>query len=691
MRVKGAISGLLLMLGCSGADPRVAVEDLGEVDLRVVVARAGETAEVRILDATEAYRYTAEPLADVFARGDQLQVYVLGYSLQTIEAAFPGLEGRAVGDIIGRLRPHLEPAGPGRFDPPDPDAVLFAAVAEGGDADVTYEPRSWSQVQDEISLRLELAGDLACPPAGAVVRAFSRDAPGRVCIFNRSQDCEWSRLGNPPCADQDRIFGVEGTIVEQPNGSLRVGQTICAPTEARDGSGALRGESAAYVCDGRIVAVQVQPLDERGELWSPQPGPRIDNAETSRPGQWVPVDPGVLFAFEAADDIEVRRIGVGAQGEDVYETLSHPVVDSPLARQRRASSADGTTVTLSGDGFERNVGSATDQCFRRVDGTRPLEWSLVERREAQDTLTLSAPMTPFSSELDWQVVGDPGQDFVMSPQVVEARLPAGTGGLDRVSVSAERFPAALLVHGRNRTFRLPPVTRFEGDTHFVSCPRELTRPGDLTGPVIAAPDGYYAMVTDGIRRIAIDGTFGRLLDSGPDTFSPSWTLTRTVNRQSAERVVVYREGVVHLFDPGGTIHDRLTVDGRIVGVLPGPLLFYLPATEGFALRQVTVLRGQLTDEIEFTVPAVSEGNPPALEVRPEAVRALDRRVLVGFSSGDYAGVLDTRTGLSSAADVSPGAKVVALFGGDDGDATWAAVTTSGGSVELLQLPLPAGE
>ncbi|CAN0584459.1 unnamed protein product, partial [Laminaria digitata] len=71
-----------------------------------------------------------------------------------------------------------------------------------------------------------------------------------------------------------------------------------------------RGESAAFNCAGRVVAVQEQPLDERGEPWLPLKGPKISGAEFSDNGQWVPVSPGLYYGFEQAGQVELRRIGI---------------------------------------------------------------------------------------------------------------------------------------------------------------------------------------------------------------------------------------------------------------------------------------------------------------------------------------------------------------------------------------------
>lgn len=674
-----------VLAACAGPADRVAVEDLDGVDLKIVVARSGAQSEARALSKDAPYRFTLEPLGEVFERGDSLRIWVLGYTSAELGAAFPQLAGRGASDIVDSLTPVLSEPGPGRYPAPQPSKVLVTTVASDGPSEIDYEVGEWSQIESSLQLQFALPGSMACPPLGVVLRAFSRADPGRVCLYTRNEGCEWARPDTTPCPHQSQVFGAAGAIIQQPDGSLRVGETACSPVEAHR-SDTQRGESAAFDCAGRVVAVQEQPLDADNKPWIPLKGPRISGIEfTSDSGQWLPVSPGLYYGFEEAGQVELRRVGI-QDNEATYAALQHPLLDAPTMAQRTASSMDGLQVTLMGGTFDESVGSAAQQCFRRVTPEgEPLAWSNITGRTSA-TLTLEDDaLGAFSMVTDWQVVGDPGQPGSGAPITSPLRLPASTNGLGRLSARAGRFPTDLVVHGRARTFGIEPVTRFSGPQHLFTCPAEVSQPRSLVGPMIAAPDGYYGLRADGIEVLDADGNQQRVLDNEGETFTRSWTLIRTVNAASQERVVAYQSGTAHVFDPNADTHNVYRLPGRIVAVLPGPDLLYVPSQRPFSIAIGPIVAGRLADSITYAVPAFDEVNPPPLSIQSAAAYASGVR-LVGFSSGSNVGVLDLDTGLSTAFPVGIDATIQALFEDDAGTQVWAAVTTSATGLELVRFP-----
>lgn len=680
MTSRGALLLVVLTTACGEAGARIGTEPIGEAELRVVVARTSASQEAVALGRDAPYRFAAEPLDDVFARDDAVQVWVFGYRAETLATAFPSLDGRGVLDIVGRLNPGVGAPGPGRYAAPNPEVLLFTRLEADTGADVTYETPPVDQAAPAAQLFFELPGEEACPPVGAVLRAFDLDDPGRACIFTRNASCEWARTGEA-CPHQAQIFGGEGAIYEQPDGTLRVGEEACAPESVPSRPDVL-GETAAFRCGDRLVSVQERPQSAEGP-WAPARVGVLDDRDALPDGQWAAANPGAYFAFEDGGRIRVQRVRV-AEADGDLEPLVHPVIDSDQFEPRLVRSDDGQTVALESGEFERNVGSAAQQCFRLLeDGDRPSAWATIADRPDTRTLRLLAPgVAPFPATNVWQVVGDPGQTFSSTREPAPVTFPLGTNGLAWMSARPGSMET-VVVHGRGRTFSLPQVTRFPSDRHLFSCPEEIPRPANLVGPIAAGPSGLVALLTDGLQTLDDAGAVLATIDASV-TFDGSEALVTAEGQRGQPRAIAYRNNVAHVFSLDLMRHDRVEVPGRIVGVLTGPDLLFLPTGEDFVLARARVRGGAITETVRYVVPAFEETRPGPLEVRPSATRD----DLIGFSAGSLVGVLDLASGRSTATAVGAGAAVQAIFEDESRSETFGAITSELGDLELVRLPAP---
>ncbi|MCB9651673.1 MAG: hypothetical protein H6730_34520 [Deltaproteobacteria bacterium] len=671
----------VLAAACGGPADRVAVEDLGDADLRVVVARTGARAEARALNLQAPYRYELEPLGDVFERGDNLRIWVLGFKLDTLTTAFPALANRGLDDVLSRLSPGVGTAGPGRYASPAPDRVLFATVSADSPDDVPYEIKPWDQVAADVALYFELPGEQACPPVGVVVRAFRRDDPSRACIYTRNQTCEWFHSTEDRCPDETRIFGGTGTIVQHPDGRLLIGSAECSRASAESGGGR-RGETYAYRCGDHIIGVQEQPLDALGVPWIPVRSPGVTEAALQQPGKWAPMAPGALFGSSDAGQVSLRRLS--AQGGQVeVETLQHTVVDHPTEGSRAAASADGLTVTLSSGTFKDAVGTA-EQCFRLVSSSVPFGWAPLEQREDAARLRLGPGLSPFGGTLAWDIIGDPGHIQAGLPDLVNVRLPANAGLFTSLSVRAD--PAQVFLQTTNGAFNFEPLTRFPGERALLGCPRAVVVPPGLAQPMLAGPNHLYALLQDRLQLLDPDGNTLADIPGEGANFSGAWELLRTTTRRDEERVVVIRDAEAHIFDPEARRHDRVVVPGQILAVIPGPDLLYRAPNEPFAVYRAQVEAGQLTDTIRYALPPFEEGAAELPTLDQAGVISRRGRPLVAFSAGSLAGILDLETGLATAVPVGFGAEVVVVFEDDTGNETWAGVKTSMGDLQPVRFP-----
>src|SRR5688572_37636 len=84
----------LVLSACS--PPRFTAVEPQPAEVRVVVTRAGAQTTAKALAGTEPFELD---LAAVFDRGDTLEVWVFGYALAELAAAYPALAGRPASEV----------------------------------------------------------------------------------------------------------------------------------------------------------------------------------------------------------------------------------------------------------------------------------------------------------------------------------------------------------------------------------------------------------------------------------------------------------------------------------------------------------------------------------------------------------------------------------------------------------------
>lgn len=137
-----------------GAEPWAAPPEI-----RVAVIGLSGAPVAQVLDGTD-------PLVTQIPEGESADLWLLSYRADTLRAAFPGLRGLTVPEIIARLAPAIGGAGE---VPPAADEVLFAPVGEGF-AGLEYSQRPWPEWERAgLALRLELPNEAVCGEASSTV------------------------------------------------------------------------------------------------------------------------------------------------------------------------------------------------------------------------------------------------------------------------------------------------------------------------------------------------------------------------------------------------------------------------------------------------------------------------------------------------------------------------------------------
>ncbi len=684
VRALSSITIVALLMSCNAPADRVAQEDLGQAEFKIVVARSGQQAEALALLIDTPYRFTLEPLKDVYARDDTLKIWVLGYTSEQLGATFPPLASRGAADIIGRLEPRLGPLTPGSYRAPEPNTILFANIDEDSPDTVLYASQDWAQAEAALGLTFAMPGTVACPPVGVRLRVYDRANPGLVCLFTRNDMCEWSRADNQVCPNQGLIFGASGIITQRPNGTLTVGNLTCPRAPAQN-SGDDLGETSAYNCGSKVVVAQEEPLDAQEQPWEAVQGPSISVSDSLLNSRWVSAERGAYLAFNTAGRVELRTLSV-RNDSPAYGPLQHPLVDRPQDGNPLATSTNETQISLNEGRFADMVGAASGQCFQRALQSIPSAWAPISSRSGDASIVLEAPGIPsFSDAGDWQIIGDPGANTALQP--IPLRPPADIGVLGQLSTRRNAYPLDLVLHGRSRTFEYPPIDRFSEQQKLFSCARELTRPANIIGPIIASPDGYYGMARDGVQLIGPDGTIGPLLSGNGEVYSPNtWKLARTQSEAGQERVLMYRDGEAHVFNPGTSAHHVYNVPNSILAIVPGPELVYRPSNSNYMIALAKIGQGRVEGTRNYVLPAFSETSEGSLGIRAAAVYVQDNTRYLGYSRGPFAGVLDLDTGLSTGVPISKDAFVQAVFQDTSSPQIWAAVTTEEGSLTMVRFP-----
>lgn len=688
MRGVVAIGALAGLLGCQGRPQLVGREDLGASELRIILTRTEQTSEVRALGIDTPYRYEAEPLDTVFDREDALEVTVFGFTRAQLLVAFPGLGDRSTAEIIEILGPELGPPAPGRYAPPAPEAVLTARLEADSPSDFDYEPLAWdaARSREDLQFAFALPAEIACAPVESPMRVFNRAEPSTVCIYARNAECEWTSGG---CPDTAAVFGAPlpagQTIRETPARALSFGAEVCEPLSETE-----PGETRAWRCGGEIVAAQEQVASAEGGPWLVEQGTPLSTPELAAPHRFEQSVRGLLIAAEQDGAVVLRRLEM-KEGAANYHSFESPVLDGLSSTQdpARASSADGTSVTLSRD-FDARVGVSNLQCFVAETAGRQDDSSFIAGKPAFDRIDLTPPGlgTPLAETFSWRVIGDPGPDFLTSPPVVDVP-PFDLGSIQRFTRS--RAGNLVALHGSTHTFRLLRLAdRFPNDLNYFTCAVKLPRPANLVGEIVAGATGFYAVTGDGIDVLDPSGAPTDRL--GTDrTFLPDHRIEVVEGPDGGDRVLVWQplSAELHHFDRTGAVDRTETVDGEIAAVLDGPTVIYRPANERHAVVVWNVARDE---QIRIAVPPFVEAATGQIQIDPGGAIALaGGRIMIGYTDGDHAGVVDVESGLSQAIQIASGGRLTTVFEDDGQDAIWALLESPAqpSQVELLRFPFPA--
>jgi hypothetical protein len=673
---------LLALARCAEPANLVAVEDLGDTDLRVVVARTSKASEVVVLVRDQPYVFRGEPLGDALARGDALEVHVLAYRLGALVTAFPALARLSASEVAASLAPRLGEPGPGAYAAPEPSVVLETQV-DGDTGTPVYREVEWASIRarPELSVVFDLDGARVCPPVARPFRVFSRDDPATVCLHQRTDGCEWGRPVEAPCANAGAIFGAPAPtrIRQLPDGALALepGARRCTPVPPRD-SGQRRGETSAWSCDGRVVAAQDGFDTPSGSPWVPAVIGAMGAAEQVEVDFVVPTPSGAIRALDLEDGPVLRAIGV-SEGMASYGDLRHPVVDVySRASAEAVRTADGLTVEMEAPGqFATDVGMTPGQCFRRLErpGGRPAMNATIAARRSSSQLALEAPGVggPLERIVGWDVVGDPGSALLLGPRFTEASL-VGTPRTWRFTARTTSPPWLLVVHGEGRTQRLVQVTRFPNDDASFGCALDVPHPPGLAGHIVAGRSGMLAHVEGGLLPLDSAGRPQALVPVPGLTASA--VLFASATDGGAARAVFWLrdEGAVLVVDPLARTHHRVELTRETVAtvsgpsqaptdglvVLNGPRVLHRTAANTLELLDVSSATGG--ERISFAVPAFAEVvSGRRVWVDEGAVLELEGQRLVGWFVEQFVGVLDLRSGRSTAVDVGGRAEVESLF------------------------------
>jgi hypothetical protein len=667
------LSSIVLAIGCAKDTALIGEEDLDGSELRIVIARTERTTDIIALPIDEPYRFTAEPLEAVFDRGDALEVGVFGFTRSALEAAIPSLAGMSDAGLLEVLAPVAGPPAPGRYEPPPPNAILFARV--DGEDGVDYERLEWSDARSREGLQFGLAlpGAVACPPIDLPMRVYNRSDPGVACVFARDATCEWRSAA---CPHLEAIFGqavpAGVPLRESPDRKLSFGSTTC---DARSDVGL--GETRAWTCGGAVVAAQEQVPSVEGTPWVPGIAAPLVSADLADPHQFAPSTRGLLAAIDTGFGIILRRIAfMGGQAK--YQNIESPVLDGITSTRPAStvSSNDGITVLASTD-FDARVGVSALQCFATLSGDRQILASPIARAIGTDTIVLDRNIGPFGPTFSWHIAGDPGPEFLMSPAVAEIQPPQ-IGALERLTRSPD--DRVIVVHGSFGTVRLERLSdRFPNDLNWFACALDVPHPAGLVGDIVAGTDRMFALGAGGVIELDAGGAPSRTLGAGP--YSGAHRIAVVRGADGSDQIVVWHPSnrTLDHFSAAGA-QGSATVSGEIAAVMAGPTVI---AVDGHVVVALDLESGV---ERRIPVPPFSEAGDP-IEIAPAAVVEVAGRPLAGFRSGSHTGILDLDRGLSSAVSI-PGAEVRALFEDEGQSAVWAVVEGAASSrAELLRTPL----
>ena len=678
MRLKLACIAVLAW-SCAQEGDFLATEAIGDAELRIVLTRERQGPRLQVLDRSEPFEIAPGAL-QAELDGGGLAVWVFAYRQSDLVMRFPGLDGLSPPDLRAALNPVLEPPAAGRYSPPPPVRALQAVLTEDGPRDVKYREVEWTEVQanPETAFTLALDGRYACPPIGRPFRAFVRDMPEHVCTFSLDVSCQWVADGD--CTVDG--LGGDAAVRQVPGGGLYVDEAACEDVAARR-AGAVRGETEAWACGGRTIAIQRQVDVAPGVPWRLDASVPLTNAELAAPGQWAAGVAGVWRVLDVGvDDLRLRRVRVDDMSPS-YQLTGIPLPDE--SRGRTIIAPDGRTVLLSSGVFAPSVGTGA-QCLRLPATDRSDRFFPILTTTAT-SLLLAPPgfNGPLASTDRWAVAGVPGQiDSMAPPGEDDLRLPPGMGRLSRLSVTADL--GTLLVHGTLVTARVPRVTQLLGVQNLLGCPRLIPHPADLAGAIVAAGSEHLALMPDGVLRLAADGApLERMVTDA--SFDDTYRLERRADAAGDDVALVYRPSETTLWVFGAEATPvQVELEGPILATLDGPQVVVQTGSNVLLVRDAF----DETAAVEYHVPAFAGAPPEPLRIQPEAIIRFNGATLVGVSQGTYAGVLDLRSGLSQGLPVADGVRVETVFLDEGGQQLWlvARVPTDLVTLQLIRIGSP---
>ncbi|MBK6689437.1 MAG: hypothetical protein IPG45_33535 [Deltaproteobacteria bacterium] len=661
---------LAALQACGSAGAIIATEDLGEADLKVMITRSDQRENITVLAADAPFIYRQEPLLDVFDRGGQLRVIVVGLRSQDLRAAYPNLPDRPPAELAQQLVPRLGPIGGGLYPPPTPTKVLATTVLADSNAALEYQNTDLATLGDEAAFGFALPGDLLCPPIGAQFRVFDRDDPTKTCVFRRDSQCTWRRQGQ--CPNDQVIFGVqlpaERSIFQLPDGVLVLptGER-CQPIAARQSP--IFGETRAWRCGDQELGAQEQSSA------STLPYVTVNREDLRTATLFAP---GTRGTYLALGPTNFARLKVSSGRADL-ETLVVLGVDSG-ANARSLTRVDETRVRLNNtfnsqvvEGMCLSVGGD----HYRIQGVEDSGGG------TRDQLVLSRPVAAFSPTVSWNIYGDPSQGTSSSPTF---ELPSGAGTATRLSADgADR----LVISTSQGTFDTLPIRSFNRRFHY-ECAYPVVQPPDRSGEAVAGSTGYLALAPDRLLVQGADGVVSRTIPLG-ETLPAGARILRLDEDYLAVAVL----GSTRVIVVGPT--DQVSgydLPGALIGMAvhqfaPSPrselYALYQPNDSSAELRLLALATQQ---ERRYLVPPFDESaNPADARIRIEAEAFYDKngRLLVAYGQGKHTGAIDLLSGLSVAFRMGDEARSQVTFLDDLGTSGWA---LSSGSTTSAVFRLP---
>lgn len=654
-------------LSCGSPGAVVAIEDLGDADLKVIITKSDQRQDITVLAAEAPFIYRQEPLIDVFDRGGTLRVIVIGMRSQDLRAAYPSLPDRPPAELAQALVPRLGSIGGGLYPPPPPTRVLTTTVEPDSPSPLEYQPTDLTTLGDEAAFGFALPGDVLCPPIGVRFRVFPRGNPALSCVYRRDANCSWAHQGT--CPNEEAIYGVrlpvDRQILQLPDGRLLLPTgPRCEPIAIQQSP--VFGETRAWRCGGLELGAQEPPTVD--EIQRVPVGREDLRAATI-------FTPASLGAMVALGDRSFARLKM-TQARFDLEKLVMLQVDAGNTN-RVLEWVDPLHVRLNG-AFSVDV--RMEACLALGGNNTPIV--AVSPDGGGAILTLGQPLPNFGTTPGWRVFGLPSQGTSAFPDLM---LPSSNPTL-RLTVG----PSDRLVFSTGSAVYQAVTNSIQSRRNYYGCPIPVPNLPAGRPEVVVNGSGYLGLQNDALLLHGADGAILETIPLGgtlPADARP-WRLT---------------EESYAVASLGGTQVWRVDAQRRVTTHdLPGPLVALLlhqfapsPRAEVHALYQsrdqaaeLRLLSLESGNERRYLLPPFDESSDPqAARVRigPEAVYDRNGRVGVAYGQGSHAGALDLLSGISVAFRLGEQATGKVSFVDDQGATAWA-FASSATTAAVLRLP-----